>query len=96
MFASLFNPTQPHMALVPELPPTVKRLSSLLPCGTYQIVAVHSEEAEITLIRLGLGIGDTLELKVRLPHQGPLVLEANGVEFALGFQYASAIDVISL
>jgi Fe2+ transport system protein FeoA len=98
VFASLFSSTHPpQLTVVPDADALLaKRLSSVSLCGKYQITALHSEEAEITLLRLGLGLGDSIVLKVKLPHNGPLVLEANGVEFALGLQYASAIDVKSL
>jgi Fe2+ transport system protein FeoA len=96
VFASLFSFSQPNLSIVPDAEALPVRLSRVDRCGSYQIVGLHSEEAEITLLRLGLGVGDAVSLKVKLPHNGPLVLEANGVEFALGLQYAQGIDVKSL
>jgi Fe2+ transport system protein FeoA len=96
VFASLFSTNQPTLSVVPDFDVAPVRLSAVRECGFYQIVGLHSEDAEITLLRLGLGVGDAVSLKVKLPHNGPLVLEANGVEFALGLQYANLIDVKSL
>jgi Fe2+ transport system protein FeoA len=65
-----------------------------VPVGTLcQIVSILNSEAELTLLRFGLGLGDTLTVISKVPNKGPIICEAHDMEFALGFDYASSIAV---
>ena len=58
------------------------------------IVELLNAEAELTLLRFGLGIGDFVHVLSKVPNKGPIILEAHDMEFALGFDYASSILVV--
>ncbi len=58
-----------------------------------RIVQLLNAEAELTLLRFGLGVGDTVQVLSKVPNKGPIILEAHDMEFALGFDYASSILV---
>jgi Fe2+ transport system protein FeoA len=58
-----------------------------------KIVQLLNTEAELTLLRFGLGVGDTVCVLSKVPNKGPLILEAHDMEFALGYDYASSILV---
>jgi len=57
------------------------------------IVKLLNAEAELTLLRFGLGVGDIVQVLSKVPNKGPIILEAHDMEFALGFDYASSILV---
>jgi Fe2+ transport system protein FeoA len=83
--------TLPHLAV---LPGGSHALASLHEAVSFRIVGFQHSDAEITMVRLGIGVGDTLRLVSRLPGKGPLILEYGGSEFALGVQYAAQIQVV--
>jgi Fe2+ transport system protein FeoA len=56
-------------------------------------VKLLNADAELTLLRFGLGVGDVLQVLSKVPNKGPIILEAHDMEFALGFDYASSILV---
>jgi Fe2+ transport system protein FeoA len=57
------------------------------------ISGIRDADAELTLLRFGLGIGDTLRVVAKVGAGGPVVLLAHDMEFALGATYANQIDV---
>lgn len=57
--------------------------------------AIHDAETELLLLRFGVGVGDTLQV-VAKPPGGPLVLDKNGLEVALGRSYAAFIEITLL
>jgi Fe2+ transport system protein FeoA len=68
-------------------------LASVLPKAICVIEAIHSEDAQLMLLRFGLGVGDKITVLAKLPAGGPLVLQCGQVELALGQQYATEITV---
>lgn len=69
------------------------RLSSQAQGSRCRIVQVLNPEAELTLLRFGLGVGDTVCVLSKVPNKGPLILEAHDIDFALGYDYAFSILV---
>jgi Fe2+ transport system protein FeoA len=59
------------------------------------IQAIHTEKATLTLLRFGLSVGDSITLLSKVSKTGPLILEANNIEFALGNDFGLAIEVTS-
>jgi Fe2+ transport system protein FeoA len=75
------------------VPSTPFNLASVLPKTVCVIEAIQSEEAQLMLLRFGLGVGDKITVLAKLPAGGPLVLQCGQVELALGQQYATEITV---
>ncbi len=75
------------------MPNTAFNLASVLPKAVCVIESIHSEEAQLMLLRFGVGVGDKITVLAKLPAGGPLVLQCGQVELALGQQYASEIMV---
>jgi Fe2+ transport system protein FeoA len=75
------------------LSPASLTLASLSTGQTAQILALLNHEAELTLLRFGLGVGDSIRVLSKLPQKGPLICYAHDMEFALGFDYANSILV---
>ncbi|MCS6266495.1 MAG: ferrous iron transport protein A [Vampirovibrio sp.] len=75
------------------MPNTAFNLASVLPKAVCIIESIHSEEAQLMLLRFGVGVGDKITVLAKLPAGGPLVLQCGQVELALGQQYAQHITV---
>ena len=75
------------------VPSSSFNLASVLPKAVCVIEAIHSEEAQLMLLRFGVGVGDKITVLAKLPAGGPLVLQCGQVELALGQQYAQHITV---
>jgi Fe2+ transport system protein FeoA len=59
---------------------------------TVLLQAVKDSDTEMTLLRVGLSLGQTV-LVLAKPPGGPVVLQQDGLELALGHMYAAAIDI---
>lgn len=67
-------------------------LADAKPGQTVLLKAVRDNETEMTLLRVGLSLGQTV-LVLAKPPGGPVVLQQDGLELALGHMYAAAIDI---
>jgi Fe2+ transport system protein FeoA len=74
-------------------PSTASTLATQADGTACRIVKLLNADAELTLLRFGLGVGDVLQVLSKVPNKGPIILEAHDMEFALGFDYASSILV---
>lgn|GEM_PF-5671081 len=74
----------------------IMRLSDAPTNTPLRILAIHTEDTVLTLLRFGLSVGDSLTVVSRVSRTGPLILEANNIEFALGHDFGLAIDVTTL
>ncbi|MFM7468951.1 MAG: ferrous iron transport protein A [Vampirovibrionales bacterium] len=57
---------------------------------------ITHDETAMLLLRLGIFIGDEVNISAKLPGQGPIVLSRNGQEVALGYEYAQTVWVEQL
>jgi Fe2+ transport system protein FeoA len=67
-------------------------LADAKPGQNVLLQAVRDSETEMTLLRVGLSLGQTVRVLAK-PPAGPVVLEQDGLELALGHMYAAAIDI---
>ncbi len=74
-------------------PSTASTLATQADGTACRIAKLLNAEAELTLLRFGLGVGDIVQVLSKVPNKGPIILEAHDMEFALGFDYASSILV---
>jgi Fe2+ transport system protein FeoA len=56
---------------------------------------ITHEETALLLLRLGIYVGDVINISAKLPGKGPIVLSRNGQEIALGYEYAQDVWVQS-
>jgi Fe2+ transport system protein FeoA len=68
-------------------------LANAMPHRHYSIESVTNEEALLLLLRFGIGVGDTIEILAKLPAGGPLILQHNHTEMALGHTLAQGVQV---